>query len=243
MVLEKGAHLSRKATAAMTAQIRLSNRVFQIGTTEADSARRSAFFTKKEGELTEEERKVLESLGMNIGDAMMDSLRPYLANFFDALPSCQTDTELYLKQECEIPYFVIWSILFGDYQETEKRLLEQRKRTEPASNINIAQSILAAKRLGVVPGVPAAPTVPTTVPTTVPSAPIAINEAATIPPAPTVPAAAEKAAAVPTKAEAPVPEEDLETRYLRAIQTLMLTHRLDVATEDSVRKLFTLLFV
>ena len=139
----------------MTARIQLSNQVLTIGISEEDSARREAFFSANVGELTTDEKNVLQALGMRVGDAMYDSLRPHLSKFFNALPACQTDTDVYLKQDCEVPYYVLWSILFSNYQETERRLSEQQKRAELPTNLALAQSAFVAKDLGLPPAAPA----------------------------------------------------------------------------------------
>lgn len=137
--------------------ILLAGQMFPVSLSEADSARRKAYFEKGAEFLTDDEIGLLKALGMQVGDAMMESLRPYLATFFDALPGCQTDLDVYLKKDCEVPYFVLWSILFGDYTQTERRLSEARAAAaESATNLEIADSVHAAKSLGL----PAARTAP-----------------------------------------------------------------------------------
>lgn len=143
-----------------TTAVTLAQQIFQLDISDSDSTRRKAFFERGEQSLTEEERGILKALGMQVGDAMMESLRPYLAKFFDALPGCQTDIDIYLKKDCEIPYFVLWSILFGDYTQTEKRLSEARAAAQ-AIDLNLAQSSHAIRRLGLPPVAPSRPATPT----------------------------------------------------------------------------------
>jgi hypothetical protein len=164
-------------------QVILANQIYSLGTGESDSLRRKAFFERGEQMLTEDEEAILKALGMQVGDAMVESLRPYLAKFFDALPGCQTDVDLYLKKDCEVPYFVLWSILFGDYAQTEKRLSERLAAVAApsATNLDIAQSASALMRMGV-PAV--------AVPATVPVAAVAAAATAVAPVAAAVPAMA-----------------------------------------------------
>jgi hypothetical protein len=106
----------------MTA-VQIANKRFSIGFGEADNMRRIAFFRGDvDVALTPDEIALLTALG--IDDTMKMSLRPQLAEFFQSLKECRNDTSLTLSSKCEMPYFIIWSVLFANRRETQRRILE-----------------------------------------------------------------------------------------------------------------------
>ena len=118
----------------MTALIQLGKQSFSIGTTLKDKVRRESYF-KGLGDdaLTKEEEGILTVLGIDTD--IEDKLRSYLAEFFDELPNCQTDTSLLLNKKCEVPHYVIWSTLFDKYTRGDKALKDNRKRFKPRMDI------------------------------------------------------------------------------------------------------------
>jgi hypothetical protein len=106
----------------MTA-VQIANQRFSIGFGEADNMRRISYFRGDiDASLTPDEIALLTALG--IDDTMKMSLRPQLAEFFQSLKECRNDTSLTLSSKCEMPYYIIWSVLFANRRETQRRILE-----------------------------------------------------------------------------------------------------------------------
>ncbi len=113
--------------------------MFVISTSVEDNARRRKYFMNPGDSaysLTDEEQALLSAIGVD--NVMEDILRPYLAKFFETLPRCKTDAAMYLSKECEIPYYVLWSIKFANRQETTRRIEERTVRSQ--SNIAAAET-------------------------------------------------------------------------------------------------------
>ena len=112
----------------MSKTFTLGNETFTIGTDLLDSARRERYFKDPNdgAELTEEEKRVLTSLGIDI--LMEQTLRPYLKEFFDELPHCTTDASLRLSRRCEVPYYVIWSTEFTNNAQKVERVNQYPER-------------------------------------------------------------------------------------------------------------------
>jgi hypothetical protein len=112
----------------MSKTFTLGNETFTISTDLLDSARRERYFQNPNSgaELTDEEKRVLNSLGI---DALMEqNLRPYLKEFFDELPHCTTDASLRLSRRCEVPYYVIWSTEFANHVQKVERVNQYPER-------------------------------------------------------------------------------------------------------------------
>jgi len=120
----------------MSATVKLANKTFTIGTTLADKARRSDYVRDPSLKLSKEEQDVLKAVG--VGEEMESRLRPYMPDFFDALPDCQSDTSLYLHKKCEVPYYVLWSSMFVDRLSTEKRIASGK--IKPMSDLDSAMT-------------------------------------------------------------------------------------------------------
>jgi hypothetical protein len=121
--------------------ITLANQHFTIGQSSDDKLRRDQYFRNPEQpeyQLTDDERKVLLAVGI---DGILEStLRPYLAKFFDVLPSCQTDAAMMLAKNCEVPYYVIWSARFGARQGAKGRFEENKRNHKSRTNIQMAEN-------------------------------------------------------------------------------------------------------
>jgi len=63
----------------------------------------------RRGGLTPPEQELLTHLGI---DPVQSPLRPLLSEFFMQLPKCQTDTSIFVQQQCEVPYRVLWQQMF-----------------------------------------------------------------------------------------------------------------------------------
>jgi hypothetical protein len=104
----------------MTTVIQLYGKSFSIGFSDTDDSRRKKFFKEGSGNLTPQEKALLISIGV---DAMLEtSLKPYLAQFFSTLQTCSGDASLVLSRNCDIAYFVLWSALFHNHAEVERRV-------------------------------------------------------------------------------------------------------------------------
>lgn len=123
----------------MTSIVTLANQSYTIGTTPVDSERRRLYFKDPNAYpklLNAEEQRVLNELG--IDDKMTKLLAEYLADFFDALPKCQSDASVALDAACEIPYYVLWATKFAERQEAVDRLEEQDNTKRTRMNIVMA---------------------------------------------------------------------------------------------------------
>ena len=121
----------------MTVPILLANQAFSLGMSDKDKKRRQAFFGgDKKNALMPVELDILKKIGIDA--IMMRQLQPYLADFFNALPNCQSDSQVLLNHTCEIVYHVIWSALFAGYHEGTKRLDAYKPRFTPARDIDVA---------------------------------------------------------------------------------------------------------
>lgn len=123
----------------MNEEIQIGNKMFVISTSIEDNARRRKYFMNPGDSaysLTDEEQALLTAIG--IDNAMEDVLRPYLAKFFETLPRCKSDAAMYLSKQCEVPYYVLWSIKFANRQETTRRIEERKLRSQ--SNIAAAET-------------------------------------------------------------------------------------------------------
>jgi hypothetical protein len=120
-----------------TAVIHLGNKSFRLFVSETDKERRILYSKEKPGgELTGNEREILNSLGVD--DVLEKSLRPYLAEFFNTLQHCNTDSKLILNKECETAHYVVWSTLFNMKQDTQKRINENKAKYPGGTDLNVA---------------------------------------------------------------------------------------------------------
>ena len=112
----------------------LSGRSFYIDYDKAARARRKAIFTGSTTEaLTETENELLSTVG--IVDETRDSLKPYLHDFFNALPSCQNTTTMMTSRKCEIAYYVMWSVLLKARQDVQRKIDDARVAGLPDNEV------------------------------------------------------------------------------------------------------------
>lgn len=125
---------------------------FQIPSTDADKRRRRAFFAQAKLNpayvsyrptkgsvppkgvdssilLKPEEYALLDALHIH-GDRLVE-LSNELPLFFDALPTCSSDTSMMLKGECDVAYYVLWSVLYK-MQLQERDRIDQDLKTKHA---------------------------------------------------------------------------------------------------------------
>ena len=105
--------------------VRLGQHSFPLSNSLEDRVRRDLYFKNGAGSLLPEERKILESIG--IDKRLETTLKPYLPEFFEKLPLCQTDTSLVLSKQCEVPHYVVWSALFDSHTRSKEMLAQNRK--------------------------------------------------------------------------------------------------------------------
>jgi hypothetical protein len=109
--------------------VKISNKAYTIlQDVESRLRRRNYFRTYTEtskNTLTNEELKLLKDLGLN-DSKMINTLKLYLPTFFDNLYMCSSDASMILHKNCNIPYFVLWSIMIANKQATDERLRENR---------------------------------------------------------------------------------------------------------------------
>ena len=106
--------------------INITGRKFEIRYDKANRARRAEVFTgKSKKKLTETEEEVLKAIG--ITKDTRNELLPYLADFFNSLPSCQSSSQMLTNRRCEIAYYIMWSVLLKARQATQAKIDEQEK--------------------------------------------------------------------------------------------------------------------
>jgi hypothetical protein len=125
----------------MSTTVQLGNQTFHYNNTKADHERRTLYFKHQSGAtLDAGEQEILDALGVD--KSTEEALAPHLADFFRLLPDCSTPTSLTLSKRCELPYYVLWSIMFANKQTVEKRLETQGPRAPSQLNIAAAASII-----------------------------------------------------------------------------------------------------
>jgi len=112
-------------------EVSLSGRSFFINYDKAARARRKAAFTTSStsAKLTDEEENLLQTVG--IVDETRESLKTYLPDFFNALPSCQNTTAMMTSRKCEIAYYVMWSVLLKARQDVQRKIDDARVANLP----------------------------------------------------------------------------------------------------------------
>ena len=116
--------------------VRLGKNSFPFSNTLKDKVRREHYFKDGSGELMPEEQAILDAI--HVDDRLRGMLRPYLAEFFEKLPQCQTDTSLVLSKECQVPHHVVWSAFFDSHARAKDVLLNNRKQFQPRMDIEDA---------------------------------------------------------------------------------------------------------
>jgi len=116
--------------------VHLANRSFSFPTSQADSARRRAFFLTRDGELKQNEKNLLEALG--IDGEVQENVRQYLPEFFEKIPECSTDVNLQLRKDCEVPHFVLWTAMFHKFNTEKERLEALSQSSKPLTQLDHA---------------------------------------------------------------------------------------------------------
>ena len=116
--------------------VQLGRDTFPLSNALEDKVRRERYFRDGSGELLAEERAILDAI--HVDDRLRGMLRPYLAEFFEKLPQCQTNTSLALSKECQVPHHVVWSAFFDSHARAKNVLLHNRKLFTPKTDIEDA---------------------------------------------------------------------------------------------------------
>lgn len=123
----------------MTSIVTLANKSYTVGTTAVDSERRRLYFQNPSAYpklLNVEERRLLKEMGIDC--ATENTLKPFLAEFFDVLPKCQSDSAIVLSKECEVPYYILWATKFAERENTLERIRENEKTTRTRMDLRMA---------------------------------------------------------------------------------------------------------
>ena len=123
----------------MTTIVTLANKSYTVGTTAVDSERRRLYFQDPAAYphlLNKEEKRLLTEMGIDC--TMENTLKPYLAEFFDVLPKCQSDTAVVLSKDCEVPYYVLWATKFAEHANTLERIKENKETTRTRMDLRMA---------------------------------------------------------------------------------------------------------
>ena len=125
-------------------KIILSGRNYFIDYDKAARSRRKAVFTDPESTetLTDMENELLESIG--ITDDTRKAVAVYLDDFFNALPNCQTTTQMMTNRRCEISYYVMWSVLLKARQDVNRKIDDARTKQMPDQEVYQYEARLAA---------------------------------------------------------------------------------------------------
>jgi hypothetical protein len=130
--------------------VKISNKAYSISQAISDRVRRRKYFTsytsdnESKNTLTDEELKLLKDLGLD--SKMINTLKLYLPTFFDNLYMCSSDASMVLHKNCNIPYFVLWSIMIANKQATDERLRENRFK-ESIHLLNVAKHTATIQQL------------------------------------------------------------------------------------------------
>ena len=102
-------------------EIKLAGRVYYIDYDSAARDRRKAIFEQgADLQLTDQENDLLTSVG--IQNETRKNLLPYLYDFFESLPNCQTSVKMMTSRECEVAYYVMWSVLMKARQDVQRNI-------------------------------------------------------------------------------------------------------------------------
>ena len=123
-------------------EITLSGSKYYIDYDNNSKAKRNSILLSGSGKLTEYEELLLHSLGI-VGD-VRKGVANFLPEFFDALPYCQSTTQLLTNKKCETAYFVLWSVLMKVRKDLQKTLDEQNKKGMSQSNVYQADEAVKA---------------------------------------------------------------------------------------------------
>ena len=129
----------------------------------AQCRRKAVFCGDATVALTDQEDNLLKSIG--IEGETRQNLAPYLYDFFEAVPNCQTTTQMLTSARCEVAYYVMWSVLLKARQDVKRKIDEGHKNgmSDPETHQTAARiDAIGAK---ILEG-PVAPQAPVAIPVT-----------------------------------------------------------------------------
>ena len=120
-------------------------------TNKAYKRRKIAFSSNNPMEcLTASEKNILKKI--NLTNETLNTLKPYLADFFESLPNCQTTVQMMTSKKCEIPNYVMSSLLLKARYDVQKNIESQTPST--MGNIGLYQKNAQLKALKQIDKVP-----------------------------------------------------------------------------------------
>ena len=113
------------------AEINIAGATFHIRYDAKSKQRRKKIFLTKDGkydDLTTPEKELLVHLCIanseDEADDTYDAVRMYLYDFFEALPNCQSSAAILSNRQCEVSYYVLWSVLLKARQDVQRKIDE-----------------------------------------------------------------------------------------------------------------------
>jgi len=120
-----------------TEEVFIAGEKFIISYAEKERTRRRDIFLEKDDDqkLTDVEKALLDKLC--ITEDTYEAVRMYLYDFFESLPSCQSSIAVLSNRQCEVAYYVLWSVLLKARQDVQRKIDDAKKKSE--SDIKIQQ--------------------------------------------------------------------------------------------------------
>ena len=130
-----------------TEEVFIAGEKFIISYAEKDRTRRRDIFLEKDDEqkLNDIEKALLDKLC--ITEDTYEAVRMYLYDFFESLPSCQSSIAVLSNRQCEVAYYVLWSVLLKARQDVQRKIDDAKKKSE--SDIKIQQYEARLKSMSV----------------------------------------------------------------------------------------------
>jgi len=102
--------------------VSMAGDVFYLSYSAKAKQRRKLAFTSQDPTkcLTDGEKKLLEKI--NIVGETLESVKPYLAEFFESLPNCSTSVQMMTSKDCQIPNYIMWSVLLKARQSVKETM-------------------------------------------------------------------------------------------------------------------------
>ena len=128
-------------------EVFIAGEKFIINYAEKERTRRRDIFLEKDDtqKLTDTEKALLDKLC--ITEDTYEAVRMYLYDFFESLPSCQSSIAVLSNRQCEVAYYVLWSVLLKARQDVQRKIDDAKKKSE--SDIKIQQYEARLKSMSV----------------------------------------------------------------------------------------------